>query len=265
MLRFTLLLVFVFSMVGCETVPHTGRKQLNFVNNSELVATAQAQFEVLKKETPISKNREYNAMLQRVGERIAEVAEPDLGSEPVSWEFVVFKDDDMINAFAMPGGKVAVYTGLFGLVESDDDLAVIVGHEVAHVSAKHSHERVSQQRIAAGGALLLGIGTRDMDAEQQAMILAAYGAGASLGIILPYSRLHECEADEIGIMYSAMAGYNPQAAIPFWERMSASSQGAPPEFLSTHPSGATRIERLNAKMPEAMRAYEAAIARGVGR
>lgn len=216
---------------------------------------AATQFGQMKQETPISTNREYNNMLQRVGERIAYVAAPDMRNP--DWEFVVFEDDDQINAFAMPGGKVAVYTGLFKLVEKEDDLAVVVGHEIAHVAAGHGNERVSQQLLAAGGALALQFGTRDMDSTQRSMLMAAYGAGATVGVILPYSRHHESEADEIGLLYMAKAGYDPRAAIGFWERMQARQGGGMPEFLSTHPTGATRIRKLNELMPRAVEIYQA--------
>lgn len=215
---------------------------------------ASAQFGQLKQETPISRDRQYNAMVNRVGERIAYVAAPDMPN--AQWEFVVFDDDDQINAFAMPGGKVAVYTGLFKIVQSDADLAVVIGHEVAHVAAGHGNERVSQQMLAAGGALALQFGTRDMSSSERQLIMAAYGAGATLGVVLPYSRYHESEADEIGLIYAAEAGYDPRAAIGFWERMEAQKSGAPPEFLSTHPSGSTRIRKLNELMPKAVDVYQ---------
>ena len=250
----SILFLVVFFASGCQTVPQTGRSALRLMPADQLASMASAQFGQLKQETPISRDRKYNAMVNRVGERIAYVAAPDLPN--AQWEFVVFDDDDQINAFAMPGGKVAVYTGLFKIVQSDDDLAVVIGHEVAHVAAGHGNERVSQQMLAAGGALALGIGTRDMDSSDRRLIMAAYGAGATIGVMLPYSRLHENEADEIGLLYAAEAGYDPRAAIGFWERMEAQKSGAPPEFLSTHPSGSTRIRKLNQLMPKALAVYQ---------
>jgi len=194
-------------------------------------------------------------MVQRVGDRIAYVAGPDLPN--AQWEFVVF-DDDQINAFAMPGGKVAVYSGLFKVVKTEADLAIVMGHEIAHVVAGHSAERVSQQMLAAGGALVLQIGANqsDLSRSEKQLLMAAYGAGATLGVILPYSRLHESEADEIGLIYAAKAGYDPRAAIPFWQRMEAQKSGTPPEFLSTHPSDNTRMRKLNALMPRAVQIYQ---------
>ena len=242
--------------VGCTTVPQTGRSALHLVSPQALASNAAAQFGQIKQETPISRDRRMNSMVQRVGDRIAYVAGPDLPN--AQWEFVVFDDDEQINAFAMPGGKVAVYSGLFKVVKSEADLAIVIGHEIAHVVAGHGAERVSQQMLAAGGALALQIGANqsDLSRSEKQMLMAAYGAGATLGVILPYSRLHESEADEIGLTYAAKAGYDPRAAIPFWQRMEAQKSGSPPEFLSTHPSGSTRIRRLNALMPRAVQIYQ---------
>jgi len=247
-------------MTACHTVPQTGRSALHLVPSDQLTQMASDQFEQLKQETPISKDPEYIAMVQRAGERIAIVAKPDLPN--AEWEFVVFDDDDQVNAFAMPGGKVAVYTGLFQVAKDENDLAIVMGHEVAHVSAHHGNERMSQQLLTAGGALALGLGTKDMDTQNRQLLMAAYGAGTTIGFLLPYSRYHESEADEIGLLYAAKAGYDPRAAIPFWERMAELSAGkAPPEFLSTHPSGQTRVERLTKLMPRAVRLYENSVSR----
>ena len=241
---------------GCTTVPQTGRSALHLVPEGELASMSATQFGQLKQETPISRDPAYNAMVRRVGDRIAYVAGPDMPN--AQWEFVVFDDDDQINAFAMPGGKVAVYTGIFKVVKSDADLAIVMGHEVAHVAAGHGNERMSHQMLAAGGGLALNFGAAatDMDDSDRALLMAAFGAGASFGVILPYSRYHESEADEIGLIYAAKAGYDPRAAIGFWERMAAQSNGAPPEFLSTHPANSTRIRKLNELMPKAMQVYK---------
>ena len=211
------------------------------------------EFDQLKQKTPISRNPTYNAMVNRVGERIAYVAAPDMPN--AQWEFVVFDDDDQINAFAMPGGKVAVYTGIFKVAKTDADLAVVMGHEVAHVAAGHGNERVSQQIVATGINLTAVALTQDMDNTQRQLLLAGLGAGTAVGVILPFSRYHESEADEIGLMYAAKAGYDPRAAIGFWERMEVQKSGSPPEFLSTHPSGSTRVRKLNELMPKAYQVY----------
>ncbi|HBR94676.1 MAG TPA: hypothetical protein DEA90_10980 [Opitutae bacterium] len=249
-----LLASIIFLGAGCHTVPQTGRSALHLVPADQLASMASTQFGQLKQETPISRDPNYNAMVQRVGERIAYVAAPDMPN--AQWEFVVFDDPEQINAFAMPGGKVAVYTGIFKVAQTDDDLAIVMGHEVAHVAAGHGNERVTQQLLAAGVALALQFGTKDMDSSDRTMIMAAYGAGATLGVILPYSRYHESEADEIGLIYAAKAGYDPRAAIGFWERMDAQSGGSTPEFLSTHPAGSTRIQKLNELMPKAYEIYK---------
>ncbi|HKK19717.1 MAG TPA: M48 family metallopeptidase [Opitutales bacterium] len=255
--RFAYLLPLLLSLflVGCTTVPQTGRSALHLVSPDALASTAAAQFGEIKQKTPISRDPKLNAMVQRVGDRIAYVAGPDLPN--ANWEFVVF-DDDQINAFAMPGGKVAVYSGLFKVVQSEADLAIVMGHEIAHVVAGHSAERVSQQMLAAGGALALQIGVNqsELSSSEKQLLMAAYGAGATVGVILPYSRLHESEADEIGLIYAAKAGYDPRAAIPFWQRMEAQKSGSPPEFLSTHPSDSTRMRKLNAIMPRAVQIYQ---------
>lgn len=245
-------------LAGCTTVPHTGRSALHLMDNKELANSAALSFNFLKQETPISTDPTYNAMLSRVGKRIAKVAEPDMPGE-TDWEFVVFDDDNTINAFAMPGGKIAVYTGLFKVAKTDDQLAVVVGHEVAHVVAGHSNERASQQTLATAGALALGVGTAftDLSSAERAAILGAFGAGATVGVILPYSRTHEFEADKIGLLYMAKAGYNPLEAVTFWQGMMAQGGAKPPEFLSTHPADHRRINQLKIQLPEVMPIYRA--------
>ncbi len=240
---------------GCHTVPHTGRSALHLVPTKQLISMASMQFERLKREAPISRDVNYNAMLRRVGERIAYVAAPDMPN--AQWEFVVFDDPGRVNAFAMPGGKVAVYTGIFKVANTENDLAVVVGHEIAHISAGHGNERVSQQLLAAGGAMALQVGMEDIDSFDQQMLMAAYGASTTIGLILPHSRKHESEADEIGLIYAAKAGYDPRAAVGFWERMEAQKTGfTSPEFLSTHPSDSNRIDKINALMPKAYEIYK---------
>ena len=227
------------------------------MSHAELAQSAAISFSTLKREHVVSHDPAMNARLQRVGERIARVAEPDMPSA-VQWEFVVFDDDSQLNAFAMPGGKVAVYTGLLKIVETDDELAAVIGHEVAHVVAGHGNERASQQMLAAGGAVALQIGSgfSDLSRSERALLLSAFGAGATVGVLLPFSRTHELEADEIGLLYSAKAGYNPLAAVTFWERMSAGKPGkAPPELLSTHPADSRRINRIKVQLPRVMPIY----------
>lgn len=245
----------LFFIPACQTVPQTGRSALNLIPREQLASMSATQFSQMKQQTPISQNPKHNAMMQRVGERIADAASQDLPN--ADWEFVVF-EDEQVNAFAMPGGKVAVYSGLFDIAETEDELAVVVGHEVAHVALRHGNERMSQQLLAAGGSMLLNVGTRDMESEERQLLMAAYGAGATVGYLLPHSRRHEAEADKIGLQYAARAGYDPRVAIDFWKNMSGGQRSGTPEFLSTHPSDATRMDRLKTYMPQAMLEYQRA-------
>lgn len=213
-----------------------------------------AAFVGIKEKERISDDPVANSRIARIGQRIAAVAGRDLPN--AEWEFVVFDAPDTVNAFALPGGKVGVYTGLIKLAESDDEIATVIGHEIAHVTARHGSERWSQGiAVALGGVLLSETVLRDN--ENRGAWLAAYGVGTTVGVLLPYSRLNESEADEIGLAYAAKAGYDPRAAIRFWEKMAANSEGKarPPEILSTHPSDATRIYRLRAMMPRMLEYY----------
>ena len=252
----TLLIISGFYLTSCTTVPLTGRPALHLISSEQLTTMAATQFGELKKQSRISNNPKYTAMLERVGARITSVVDSSALHLPNrSWEFVVFEDSDQINAFAMPGGKVAIYTGIFDVVQTDADLAIVVGHEIAHVVAGHGAERITQQLIAAGGALALNYGTDEMNRTEQQLIMIAYGTTTTLGALLPYSRLHETEADEIGLMLSARAGYDPRVAVDFWKRMDVANEGRHPEFLSTHPSDAKRQHQLTQVMPRALDEY----------
>lgn len=242
---------------GCQTVPETGRRALHIMPESQLQMMAVQEFTRMKAEEPLSRDAAAVARVQRVGQRVAQVVADDMPG--AQWEFVLFANDQVINAFAMPGGKVGVYTGLLKLCDSDDELAAVIGHEVAHVTLKHGNERVSQNMMASLGGIGVDIATRKQSQETRAAVQAAYGIGSSLAVLLPYSRLHEREADAVGVRYAARAGYDPRAAITFWQKMKAvGGGGEPPQFLSTHPSHEDRIQRLQALMPEAMREYEVA-------
>ncbi len=219
-------------------------------------------FEQIKKEEKLSQDVEANAQVQRVGRRIAASVGRDLPN--AEWEFVVFESNDL-NAFALPGGKVGIYTGLLKLVESDDELATVMGHEIAHVTSRHGAERASQQYAVAGVGLAAAVAmeAKDVDPAKRNAILAAYGAGSTVGVMLPYSRLHETEADTIGLRFAAGAGYDPRAAAAFWRKMVAANKGRakPPEFLSSHPAEETRIKNLEQLAPKYLPVYEAAKAR----
>ncbi len=237
----------LFVLCACQTVPVTGRQQLLLISEPEETQMGLAAYQEILKKEKISRAPRINAMVQRVGKRIAAVANrPDY-----QWEFRVI-DKDIANAFALPGGKVPVYTGILQYTQTEAGLAVVMGHEVAHALARHGGERISRSMAAnlvgGVGAALAGISS---PAVMQA-ISAAYG----VGVELPFGRSQESEADRIGLILMAKAGYDPQEAVPFWQRMSAGKSGkAPPEFLSTHPSGETRVRQLREWMPEALVHY----------
>jgi metalloendopeptidase OMA1, mitochondrial len=236
---------FMLGLLACQTAPITGRQQLILVSSDEENRLGIAAYEKILQEEKVSHNPQLNALVRRVGERIAAVVNrPDF-----AWEFHVI-DKDVANAFALPGGKVAVYTGILHYTQTETGLAVVIGHEVAHALARHGGERMSRSMIAQFGlaAVQAGLNTNDSTIVQG--IALAYG----LGMELPFDRGQESEADHIGLIVMAKAGYDPRQAIPFWERMSSDKQG-PPEFLSTHPSGDTRIKQLRQWMPEALQYY----------
>lgn len=249
------ILLFLVALVGCTTVPETGRKALRFMPDSQLQSMAIEQFQQMKQEQRISKDPALNARIRQMGERIAKAA----GQNGATWEFVVFDDDKTVNAFALPGGKVGVYTGLIKLSGSDDEIAAVMGHEVAHVILQHGNERVSQNLAAQMLGVGVQIGVRNKDEQTQQLAMLAYNVGTQVGVLLPYSREHEREADKIGLLYAAKAGYDPRAAVTFWQKMQQASGGQqPPQFLSTHPSHEDRIQRLQSFMPQAMQEYERA-------
>lgn len=260
------LVLLVALLTGCTTVDETGRSQMKMISDQEVASMAVDQFQQMKQEMPISNNAEQKARLQRVGEKVVTAAR-ERGADlppPSQWEFVLF-ESDQVNAFAMPGGKVGFYTGIFPLFKSDDDLAVVMGHEIAHVSADHGAEKVSHQlaQQLGGAALAIGLGVGGVESDTSQLVMQAYGAGSMYGGVLPYSRTMESEADEIGLIYSSAAGYDPRASVEFWQRMAAQGGARPPEFLSTHPSEGTRISNLqNEIIPRVMPIYEQAKAAG---
>ncbi|MBM3223327.1 MAG: M48 family metallopeptidase [Candidatus Tectomicrobia bacterium] len=233
---------------ACQTVPVTGRQQLILLSESEESQMGLSAYQQVLREERLSHDPRYNELVQRVGQRIAAVANrPDY-----AWEFRVI-DKNIANAFALPGGKVAVYTGLFPYTRTEAGLAAVLAHEVAHALARHGGERVSQNMLAQIGMSALQIGLRNGDPLVLQGIALAYG----LGVELPFNRSQESEADHIGLILMAQAGYDPHEAIGLWQRMEAGKRGAgPPEFLSTHPSGATRIQQLRQWLPEALQYYK---------
>ena len=249
------LVMAVWIMVaGCATVPITGRSQLTLVSPAqETQMGAQAYREILKT-AKVSTDPTVNALVTRVGTRIAAAT----GHPEYQWEYKVIEDDKQANAFALPGGKVAVYTGILPITRDEAGLAAVLGHEIAHVIARHGGERMSQQVAVQGlTSLLAGMASRDPRTVQS--VASLLGAGASVGFLLPWSRTQESEADHLGLIYMAKAGYDPHAARELWVRMAENSKGRgrPPEFLSTHPSEPTRIHQIEAWMPEALKYYQA--------
>lgn len=247
-------------LTGCSTVPVTGRSQLNLVSSGQEMELGLSSFSQLKQELPISKDPQANALVQRVGKRIAAVADKDMPN--AQWEFVVFESPEA-NAFCLPGGKVGVYSGILPITRDEAGLATVIGHEVGHAVAHHGAERMSEALVAEMGGQLLGSSLSSADPRWQQAALLAYGVGAKVGRELPHSRGQELEADEIGLNYMARAGYDPEAALDFWKRFSAYNAqqgGSTPSwaarFLSTHPVDEVRIERLQELMPTAKAAFE---------
>lgn len=238
-------------LANCETAPVTGRGQLILLPEQEAQEMGlQAYRQILEKST-VSGREDYTRRVETVGRRIAAIS----GAPDLAWEFTVIEDETP-NAFALPGGKVGVHTGLFKVADNDDQLAAVMAHEVAHAIARHGAERVSQQMLVKGGLQGVGMATGD------GSVVSLAAQAATLGIILPYSRTQEAEADHIGIIYMAKAGYDPRQAIQLWRNMDALGGDRPPEFLSTHPSPGSRIDRLQALMPEAMAVYDQTNSRG---
>jgi metalloendopeptidase OMA1, mitochondrial len=250
-------------VAGCETVPYTDRSQLVVLPESQASQMGEQAFQEILSDPKIqlSQSSEEQNAVKRVAERVIQAAKQSKFAEKAqsfTWEVVVIKDDQTANAFALPGGKIAVYTGIFPMAQNDAGLAAILGHEVVHALAQHASERMSQEVLAQVGltAAAVGLGASGAGPAVGEATMAALGLGARVGVLLPYSRTHESEADSIGLLLSAAAGYDPQEAVRVWQRMQQQSQGAPPEFLSTHPSHETRITRLQEAMPEALKIFQ---------
>jgi predicted Zn-dependent protease len=255
------LLLSLLSVVACSTVPGTGRSQLNFMSSAQEMSLGAQSYREMLKGVRVVKQGPDAKMVQEIGSRIAASAKdylPQSDAAKFRWEFKLIDDQAMVNAWALPGGKTAVYSGLLPVTEDEDSLAIVMGHEVAHALAHHGAERMSQSVLMQIGMLGAAVSMRDMDYEDRTLIMAGLGLGIHVGVSLPFSRSHESEADEIGLMLAANAGYNPEAAIGLWQRMGSSGE-EPPEWLSTHPNSDTRIENLRALMPKAMILYRDAL------
>ena len=247
-------------LAGCFTNPVTGRKELDMVSPEEELKLGAESFADVQKTEKVSHDPAMNARVQRVGERIAQAVGNLMPN--ANWQFVVF-DSPEVNAFALPGGKVGVYTGLLQLATTDDELAVVMGHEIGHVVAHHGAERMSEATVLSGVGQLLGAGLQTQVNNPQLVqaFQLAYGGGVALGRTLPHSRAQESEADQMGLTFAARAGYDPRAAITFWEKMiaqqkSGTSAGLLEKLLSDHPADQDRIAHLRALMPQAIATYE---------
>lgn len=253
------ILLLTLALTTCARAPETGRLQFIIVGDDTMNQLGADAYTEIKEGEKISGNPRLKRIVERVGRRIARASD----RTDFEWEFTVIEDSLMVNAFALPGGKVAVYTGILPVAQSEAGLAVVLGHEVAHATARHGAERVSQQLGAGIVMTAAAVGLRNH--ENRGIIMAGLGLGATVGVLLPYSRTHESEADRIGIRYMARAGYDPREAPKFWKRMSEKAGGKqPPEFLSTHPAPDKRVEALDTYVSEAMDIYNASPRYGLG-
>ena len=264
--RTAVLLAGVLATLGstsCSTVALTGRRQLTLVPESEMLSVSEQQYGQFLHENTISTNADQTARLLRVGARIQKAVEdyaratnhPD-ALAGYQWEFKLVESKE-VNAWCMPGGKVVFYTGIMPVCGDDDGVAVVMGHEVAHAVARHGNERMSQNLMVQLGGTALEVALHSKPEETQQLWMSAFGAGAQYGVLLPFSRGQESEADHLGLIFMAMAGYDPHHAVAFWQRMAASSGGQkPPEFMSTHPSDAKRIQAIQQELPEALKYYK---------
>lgn len=253
-MRATARLLLVLALVGavaCQTVPLTNRSQLLLIPESTELQMGLTSYEAILKKARVSNDSALNDQVRRVGERIAEAT----GRTDYRWQFSVL-EDNQVNAFCLPGGKVAVYTGILPITRDDAGLAAVLGHEVAHAIARHGGERISQQLAVQGGLVATQAALASRDARTTQWVAAGLGAGATVGLLLPWSRQQESEADHLGLIYMARAGYPPEAARDLWVRMASQGGARQPEFLSTHPLPQTRIKQIEAWLPEAQQHYK---------
>ncbi|MHB1688507.1 MAG: M48 family metallopeptidase [Ignavibacteriaceae bacterium] len=248
---------------SCSTVPITGRNQLNLIPDSQMLSLSFQQYSQFLKDNKESSNQQENALVNRVGRRIAAAVEKYFAQNNLSqqlqgynWEFHLIESKEA-NAWCMPGGKVVVYTGILPITKTEAGLAVVLAHEISHAVAKHGNERMSEGLLTQLGGMALAEALQNKPATTQNLFMAAFGIGAQVGVLLPFSRLQESEADHLGLIFMAIAGYDPHEALIFWQRMIVvQNSQAPPEFLSDHPSDQTRIEDIKKELPEAMKYYQ---------
>lgn len=260
---FSILFTLIIIVNSCTTVPLTGRRQLSLVPESEMITMSFTNYSEFMKTNPVSADKVNSSLVQEVGKNISAAvikyfADNNLSSrlDGYQWEFNLIKNDTTPNAWCMPGGKVVVYSGILPYTKDKDGLAVVVSHEVAHAVARHGNERMSQELLAQYGSVVLSEALKNKPDQTKTIFGSAYGLGAQFGVMLPFSREHELEADKLGLIFMAMAGYDPQTAIAFWERMASMGGQKPPEFMSTHPSDATRIQKIKDALPEVMTYYK---------
>lgn len=262
-MRFLRVNIICFLLVGlfisCETVPITGRSQLSLVSDSQMNAMGLDYYKEFLSKNKLSGNAAQTQQVKNVGAKISKAVTKFFTQSGQSgrvadykWEFNLVEDKEA-NAWCLPGGKVVVYTGILPITKDEAGLAVVMGHEIAHAVAGHGSERMSQELLAQMGGVALSVALSQQPAATGALFMQAYGVGAQVGVLLPYSRLHESEADRLGLIFMTMAGYDPNAAVSFWQRMAQTKKGSsPPEFLSTHPADQTRINNIKSYIPEAM-------------
>jgi len=253
--QITLSAILALFFIGCTKAPITGRDQFILITpQQEMQLGYQSAKQILASQR-ISSDPQKNSMVKRVGKRIAQATE-QYYKPNFQWEFFVIDNDKEANAFCLPGGKVFVYTGIFKYIDNDDELATVMAHEIGHALARHGAERLSRGQLAQmGGQVLQAAMVGQGNPQNTAMVMQAFGIGTQLGVMLPHSRTQELEADHIGLVLAAKAGYNPQAALTFWQKFSQSDK-TPPEYLSTHPAPANRILRIKKLIPKVMPMYQ---------
>ena len=251
-------LLAVLFVTACATTP-TGRRQLKLMDPSRMEQMGNQAYGEIKKETPEVKDKEIRAYVRCVSTAVTSALPRSDGT--TDWKVTVFQKDDMVNAFALPGGNIGIYTGLLEVAETPDQLAAVISHEIAHVRMEHANARISASYATMAGVGLVGaiIGVEE---ERDRRLLSLLGLGAQIGVILPYNRSQETEADVLGLEYMAAAGFNPRASIALWRNMQEAGGQGPPEFLSTHPSKGRRIDTLQRNLPEALERYREARERG---
>jgi predicted Zn-dependent protease len=254
-------IVLSFVVFACSTVPITGRKQLSLIPASQMLSMSYSEYDGFLKSNKLSTNQEQIQLVEKVGGRIQKAVETYFAEKGLSdqlkdykWEFNLIESNE-VNAWCMPGGKVVVYTGILPITQNEVGLAVVLGHEISHAVAQHGAERMSQGLLAQLGGTALSVALQNKPEQTKQLWMSVYGVGSQVGVLLPYSRTHESEADHLGLIFMAMAGYDPHEAVTFWQRMAASGGQKPPEFLSTHPADETRIADIKKELPEAMQYY----------